>query len=237
MYQTQKMTVIVTLLAGPLVTGFAGCGSPAASVERETIQMEGDRLTNQESTGDEASAKNQTAVATFGAGCFWCVEAVFQELDGVSLVRSGYAGGAVENPTYEQVCSGATGHAEVCQITFDSSRISFQELLEVFWQTHDPTTLNRQGSDFGTQYRSVVYFHDEQQREAAERIKKKLDASGAWDQPIVTEISPLPTFYAAEEYHRDYFRLNPSQGYCQFVIRPKMDKFRKAFSDKLSPSE
>ena len=175
----------------------------------------------------------KTQVATFGAGCFWCVEAVFQELQGVSAVKSGYSGGSVINPTYEQVCSGLTGHAEVCQITYDPSVIGFEELLEVFWKTHDPTTLNRQGHDEGTQYRSVIFYHDDEQRKLAEAYKQKLDKSGAFKNRIVTEISPFAKFYPAENYHDDYFRRNPNQGYCRVVIQPKMDKFREVFQDKL----
>ncbi|MBI4563483.1 MAG: peptide-methionine (S)-S-oxide reductase MsrA [Planctomycetes bacterium] len=171
--------------------------------------------------------------ATFGAGCFWCVEAVFEELDGVLSVESGYAGGEVENPTYEQVCSGRTGHAEACRITFDPARIGYEKLLEVFWKTHDPTTLNRQGNDIGTQYRSVIFYHDEGQKVLAEKIKKELDASGAWDAPIVTEIRPFTRFFKAEEYHQDYFRRNPDKAYCRAIIAPKMEKFRKAFRDAL----
>lgn len=172
-------------------------------------------------------------LATFGAGCFWCVEAVFLELDGVESVASGYAGGSVEDPTYEQICTGMTGHAEVCQIRFDPAVISFADLLEVFWKTHDPTTLNRQGGDTGTQYRSVIFYHDANQKALAEEILGKLDASGAWDAPIVTEISPFEKFYPAEAYHQDYFRRNPEKAYCTSVIRPKMEKFRQAFAEKL----
>jgi peptide-methionine (S)-S-oxide reductase len=171
--------------------------------------------------------------ATFGAGCFWCVEAVFEELDGVLSVESGYAGGHVPNPTYEQVCSGDTGHAEVCQIKYDPARISFDTLLEVFWKTHDPTTLNRQGPDSGTQYRSVIFYHSDGQREAAEKYKKLLDESGAYDDPIVTQIVPAETFYPAERYHQGYYGSNSNQSYCRLVIRPKLDKFRKVFKDKL----
>jgi len=174
-----------------------------------------------------------TEVATLGAGCFWCVEAVFAELAGVQSVVSGYAGGSVENPTYEQVCSGRTGHAEVCQITYDPRQISFADVLEVFWKTHDPTTLNRQGADVGTQYRSAIFYHNDAQRELAEKYKQKLDASGAWTAPIVTEIVPFKKFFPAEAYHQDYFALNPNQGYCSFVIKPKLDKFRQVFADKL----
>jgi peptide-methionine (S)-S-oxide reductase len=161
------------------------------------------------------------------------VEAVFQELEGVLSVTSGYAGGDVENPTYQQVCNGTTGHAEVCQIRFDPTKISYDELLEVFWKTHDPTTLNRQGNDVGTQYRSVIFYHDEAQRELAERRKRELDEAGVWSDPIVTEISPAGKFYEAEKYHQNYYRDNPEQSYCQFIIRPKVDKFRKVFGDKL----
>ena len=177
-------------------------------------------------------AKLETA--TFGAGCFWCVEAVFQNLQGVASVVSGYAGGTVENPTYEQVCSGATGHAEVCQIHFDPARISYKELLEVFWQTHDPTTLNRQGSDEGTQYRSAIFYHSDQQRQTAELYKKELAAAKIWDRPIVTEIVPFKKFYKAEDYHQNYYRQNAGQPYCRFVITPKVDKFRKVFEKKLA---
>lgn len=176
---------------------------------------------------------NTTAVATFGAGCFWCVEAVFLDLKGVKSVVSGYSGGHVENPTYKQVCGGDTGHAEVAQITYDPDAISFEELLEVFWKTHDPTTLNRQGNDVGTQYRSVIFYHDEQQKKLAERYKQKLDASGAFKDPVVTEIVPLEKFYRAEDYHQNYFSQNESQPYCAFVVRPKVEKFRKVFADKL----
>jgi len=175
----------------------------------------------------------KTDTATFGAGCFWCVEAVFQELDGVMSVSSGYMGGAVKNPTYKEVCTGQTGHAEVARIIYDPAKISFADLLEVFWKTHDPTTLNRQGADVGTQYRSVVFYHSEEQKTEAESYKKKLDESGAWDKPLVTEISPVEIFYEAEDYHQNYYTQNGEASYCQFVIRPKMDKFRKAFADKL----
>jgi len=181
----------------------------------------------------EASAAAETRLATFGAGCFWCVEAVFQQLEGVVSVESGYAGGTVPNPTYRQVCTGTTGHAEVCQIRYDPAKISFDKLLEVFWQTHDPTTLNRQGADVGTQYRSVIFYHDDQQRDQAEKRKRDLNAAGIWNAPIVTEISPLLKFYKAEDYHQNYFRTNPQERYCQFVIRPKIEKFRKVFKDEL----
>lgn len=175
--------------------------------------------------------------ATFGGGCFWCTEAVFKELAGVRTVVSGYSGGHVEHPTYQQICTGTTGHAEVVQITYHPEKISYDELLEVFWKTHDPTTLNRQGNDVGTQYRSVVFFHTPEQQKVAESYKKKLDESGAFERPIVTQIVPLQTFYPAEDYHQDYYALNPEQGYCQVVIRPKMEKFRKVFADKLRETD
>ncbi len=171
--------------------------------------------------------------ATLGSGCFWCTEAVFQDLAGVESVVSGYAGGHIKNPAYREVCEGRTGHAEVVQITYDPEVVSFETLLEVFWKTHDPTTLNRQGNDVGTQYRSVIYYHDAEQKELAQQYKDKLNASGAFTNPIVTEISPMDTFYAAEAYHQNYFRNNPGQGYCSFVIRPKVDKFKQVFGNKL----
>jgi peptide-methionine (S)-S-oxide reductase len=171
--------------------------------------------------------------ATFGAGCFWCVEAVFQRLDGVLSVKSGYAGGKIKNPTYKEVCSGLTGHAEVCQITFDTTKVSFDELLEVFWKTHDPTTLNRQGADAGTQYRSAVFYHNEDQHKKAESYKKELDASGAFDGPITTEIVAFTNYSPAEDYHQNYFNQNGQEGYCKFVIQPKVEKFEKVFKDKL----
>ncbi len=169
---------------------------------------------------------------TFGSGCFWCTEAIFQQMKGVEQVVSGYSGGHVVNPTYEQICEKNTGHAEVCQLVYDPAVVSIPELLEVFWQTHDPTTLNRQGNDVGPQYRSVVFYHSEEQRKTAEEYKAALDASGAFPRPIVTTVEPLKNFYRAEEYHQNYYRNNPSQAYCYFVIRPKLEKFEKVFKDK-----
>ncbi len=172
-------------------------------------------------------------VATFGNGCFWCTEAVFQQLKGVIKVESGYMGGKVKNPTYREVCSGLTGHAEVIQIQYNPQEISFVELLEVFWATHDPTTLNRQGNDVGTQYRSVVFYHNEEQKTLAEQYKIKLDKSGAYKDPIVTEISSFSLFYKAENYHQDYYNQHGEEPYCRYVIQPKMDKFQKVFKDKI----
>lgn len=171
--------------------------------------------------------------ATFGTGCFWCTEAVFQELEGVEKVTSGYSGGHVDNPTYEQVCDKKTGHAEVVQIEFDPSKISFEELLEVFWKVHDPTTLNQQGADIGPQYRSAVFYKNEEQKQLAEKYKAELDKSGAFRNPIVTEISPLINFFSAEGYHQNFYNDNPTNRYCAFVVRPKLDKFEKVFKDKL----
>ncbi len=171
-------------------------------------------------------------MATLGAGCFWCVEAVFQDLEGVEKVESGYAGGDTKNPTYKQICEGTTGHAEVARVIFDPNKISFAQLLEVFFQTHDPTTLNRQGGDVGTQYRSVIFYHNEAQREAAETAKK--NAAQLWENTIVTEISPLPDYYPAEDYHQNYFNLNADKNpYCSAVIVPKVQKFRKQFKPLL----
>ena len=175
----------------------------------------------------------KTDTATFATGCFWCTEAIFQELKGVLKVTSGYSGGTVKNPSYEEVCSGITGHAECLNIVYDPKQISYDELLEVFWESHDPTSLNRQGNDVGTQYRSAVFYHDAAQKEKAEQYKAKLDKSGAYDKPIVTEITAFNNFYPAENYHQDYYRLHGSQPYCTFVIRPKVEKFEKVFKDKL----
>lgn len=171
--------------------------------------------------------------ATFGTGCFWCTEAIFQQVEGVSKVTSGYSGGKVINPTYKQVCSGTTGHAECLNIVFDPTKITFTELLEIFWQVHDPTTLNRQGNDIGTQYRSVVFYHNEEQKATIEKFKTELNKSGAWDNPVVTTLEPYVKFYPAEDYHKNYYNANTGEGYCQFVIRPKVEKFQKVFKSKL----
>jgi peptide-methionine (S)-S-oxide reductase len=179
---------------------------------------------------------SNTELATFGSGCFWCSEAVFSELEGVTKVEPGYSGGSVANPSYEQVCTDSTGHAEVAQVTFDPAVISYRELLEVLFSTHDPTTLNRQGGDEGTQYRSVIFFHNDQQRKEAEGIIKELTDEKVFRSPIVTEVTPLRIFYPAEDYHREYFRRNTSQPYCQAVIAPKLTKFRAHFKAKLKKS-
>ncbi|UOQ51547.1 peptide-methionine (S)-S-oxide reductase MsrA [Hymenobacter cellulosivorans] len=174
--------------------------------------------------------------ATFGGGCFWCTEAVFQNLNGVQKVVSGYTGGRIANPTYKEVCSGLTGHNEVIQVTYDPQVISYEELLEVFWKTHDPTTLNRQGNDVGTQYRSGIYFQNAEQQRLAEQYKQKLTEANAFDQPITTEIVPLKEFYPAEDYHQNYYNLNGNQPYCQFVVKSKVDKVKAVFGDKLKKS-
>lgn len=171
--------------------------------------------------------------ATFGSGCFWCTEAIFERIEGVKSVVSGYAGGTVVNPSYKDITSGTTGHAECTQIMYDPNIVSYDELLEIFWKTHDPTTLNRQGNDVGTQYRSVVFYHNKEQKEKAEFYKNKLTEEKIWDDPIVTEITALEKFYEAEDYHQEYYENNPNQGYCTFVITPKVEKFEKIFKDKL----
>jgi len=171
--------------------------------------------------------------ATFGSGCFWCTEAIFELVEGVSDVVSGYAAGDTKNPTYKEVTSGTTNHAEVVSITYDPSIVSYLELLEIFWRTHDPTTLNRQGADVGTQYRSIILYHDSDQKRLSEETLKKLDESGAWNSPIVTKIEKLENFYPAEQYHQNYYELNPNNSYCSYVISPKINKFKKAFSDIL----
>ena len=172
--------------------------------------------------------------ATLGGGCFWCLEAVFELVRGVTAVKSGYAGGSTREPTYEQVCSGATGHAEVVQVTFDPKSISYREILEIFFSIHDPTTPDRQGADVGTQYRSAIFTHSDEQAEVARSLVAELEAQGLWSDPIVTEISPLDRFYPAERYHDEYYRRNPNQGYCRIVIGPKLAEFRKSFAHRLS---
>jgi len=175
--------------------------------------------------------KQDTAI--FASGCFWCTEAIFDEVEGVKKAESGYTGGHIKNPSYREVCNETTGHAEAVRIIYDPEMISYQELLEIFFMTHDPTTLNRQGADAGTQYRSAIFYHSEVQKKTAESIIQELNSSGAWDDPIVTEVTAADTFYLAEDYHQDYFTKNPSAAYCSFVIGPKLEKFKKVFSEKL----
>lgn len=182
---------------------------------------------------DNIPAGKKTDTATFGTGCFWCTEAVFQELKGVLKATSGYTGGHVANPSYEEVCTGTTGHAEALQIIYDPAVITYDELLEVFWEAHDPTSLNRQGNDVGTQYRSAIFYHNDEQKEKAEHYKAELNKSGAYDKPIVTEITGVTKFYPAEDYHQNYYNTHGSQPYCYLVIRPKVEKFEKVFKNKL----
>jgi peptide-methionine (S)-S-oxide reductase len=172
-------------------------------------------------------------VATLAGGCFWCIEGVFREVNGVENVVSGYTGGTTVNPTYEQVCTGKTGHAESVQVSFNPSKLSYREILEIFFSVHDPTTLNRQGADVGTQYRSAIFYHNEQQKRVAEELIRELSKANLWDRPIVTQIVPLDTFYPAEDYHQEYFSRNPEQAYCQMVISPKISKFRKQWTEHL----
>ncbi len=221
----------------------ASPGSPALSEQPGQTQVAD--VTGADSNGKKEmeatvsvvaqSTKKKVETATFGSGCFWCVEAVFELLDGVESVESGYCNGSVPNPSYEDVCTGRTGHAEVIRLTYDPSVISFEELLEVFWNSHDPTTLNQQGADYGTQYRSGVYYHSEDQKQLALAYKKKLNDEKVFDDPVVTEVVKAAEFYPAEDYHQDYFTLNPTKGYCRAVINPKVDKVRKVFADKLKP--
>lgn len=182
---------------------------------------------------NQSGSQDGMEVTTLGGGCFWCLEAVFVELQGVEKVESGYSGGTVPDPSYEQVCTGTTGHAEVAQITFDPDVISLREILQVFFATHDPTTLNRQGADVGTQYRSVIFYHDEEQKNIAEKMIEELNSANIWPNPIVTEVEPLEDYYKAEDYHQDYYKYNKQQPYCQAVITPKLAKFRKNFAEKL----
>jgi len=190
----------------------------------------------EQGTNGPTRSGNGREVATLAGGCFWCLEAVYEQLRGVEKVESGYAGGHVPNPTYRQVTTGKTGHAEVVQLTYDPAVVSFRELLEVFFTIHDPTTLNRQGADVGPQYRSAIFYHDEAQRQVAEEVIREMEAAAIWDNPIVTEVSPLEAFYRAEDYHQEYYRNNPYQPYCQVVIAPKVSKFRQKYLANLKPT-
>jgi len=180
-------------------------------------------------SSETKNPNSNSDTATFGMGCFWCSEAIFQQIKGVTSITSGFSGGTVKNPSYREVCMGTTGHAEVVQVTYNPAEVSYDELLKAFWLAHDPTTLNRQGADEGTQYRSVIFYHSNYQKDLAEKYKKELDSSGAFNNPIVTEISPYTSFYKAEDYHQDYYNQNSSAPYCQIVIAPKLEKFKKVF--------
>lgn len=212
-----------SILAGALfMLNLLACAHEADQVKQPVYQS---------NTMD--STTTDSATATFGAGCFWCVEAVFQQLEGVDTVISGYAGGNVANPSYREVCYGKTGHAEVCRIVYNPKKITYNDLLQALFMSHDPTTLNRQGNDVGTQYRSVIFYHNDAQKAEAEKVIAALNAAHVFDAPIVTEVSPLNNFYLAEDYHQNYFNQNGEESYCRFVIKPKVEKFRKVFKDKL----
>lgn len=222
------MKKLLSILATVFTVGtFTACAQTPA---------EGDSTTSKTDSTKKESMTIMNPVydtATFGAGCFWCVEAQFQLLDGVISVSSGYSGGSVKNPTYHDVCTGTTGHAEVCQIVFDTTKISYDEMLAAFWQSHDPTQLNRQGNDHGTQYRSVIYYHNDEQKKKAEHYKAELTKENTWGAPIVTEISAATVFYKAEAYHQNYYNQNGSESYCQYVVKPKVEKFKKVFKEKM----
>lgn len=224
MYMKPYPSILRTFAIPLLAMGFSACeGNMAQAVT----------TTNSDDNMTTRTPMEGMETITLGAGCFWCVEAIFLELKGVKSVTSGYMGGHVKDPSYREVCNGTTGHAEVAQVVFDPNVLSLDELLEVFWQTHDPTTLNRQGADVGTQYRSAIFYHTEEQRRTAEGYRAELDKSGAFRGPIVTEITAATVFYPAEDYHQNYYAQNGEQGYCQMVIRPKLDKLHKVFADKL----
>jgi peptide-methionine (S)-S-oxide reductase len=228
MKRKQIVKIAVTFVAA--IFFVTACGqSKNTGTNTETMKTE------ETTTQPIVTHSNEQTIdtATFGAGCFWCVEAVFQRLDGVMSIKSGYSGGSVKNPSYREVCNGTTGHAEVCQIVYDKTKVSFDELLEVFWKTHDPTTLNMQGNDHGTQYRSAIFYHNEEQKTKAEAYKKELNAAKVYPNPIVTEITAFTNYYPAEEYHQNYYNQNGSEGYCKFVIQPKVEKFEKIFKDKM----
>jgi peptide-methionine (S)-S-oxide reductase len=216
-----------------LILSLANCNTPEKSIQNQEPMTQTDSSADTNAiTQEKLLMTDSSEIATLGAGCFWCVEAVFQDLKGVSKVESGYSGGNVKNPTYREVTSGTTGHAEVCHIHFDPREISFEEILEIFWTTHDPTTLNRQGADVGTQYRSAIFYHNETQKAKAEKSKAEI-ATQLWDKPIVTEITPFTSFYVAEDYHQNYYSENMGEPYCQIVIAPKILKMRQKYADKL----
>jgi peptide-methionine (S)-S-oxide reductase len=226
-----KAPLVMALVSVFSVLELTACAQKANYEKSQTFQSM--NATASAPANPATSTEQGSQTATFGTGCFWCTEAQFQQLDGVTAVASGYSGGQIPNPTYKAVCTGTTGHAEVIQLQYDPAKISFDELLAAFWQAHDPTTLNRQGADVGTQYRSVIFYHNDEQKAKAEEYKKKLNEENAFGKPVVTEISPYTTFYKAEDYHQNYYNENGSQPYCSMVIAPKLDKFKKVFADKL----
>ena len=225
--EARKISIMSNWISGV----FAGILSFTSCAEKSQTQSMG--IADERTVANASYTTEKYDTAYFGTGCFWCTEAIFQRLKGVAKVMSGYSGGNVPNPTYEEVCTGTTGHAESCMVVYDPSIVSYDELLEVFWKTHDPTTLNRQGNDVGTQYRSVIFYTNEQQKEKAEHYKTELDKSGAFSKPVVTAIEPYKNFYSAEDYHQNYYNSNSGQMYCRFVIAPKVEKFEKVFHDKL----
>ena len=227
-----RYQIIAGIAVGLLAAAYAGKLLMSKTTPHQSATS--DTLKPSTATTDASPANLETV--TFGSGCFWCTEAMFQNLRGVKTAVSGYSGGRTPNPTYEQICGGNTGHAEVVQVTFDPDAISLADLLRVFWRTHDPTTLNRQGHDSGTQYRSAIFYHNDEQRTVAEQYKAQLEKSNAFSAPIVTEITPFENFYPAENYHQKYFDLNPGASYCNVVIQPKVEKFNKEFADLLETS-
>lgn len=240
---TSSMAFSWSACMGMLLACLFGCGTSTPAESSELLRpsnasepVAASVESNQESATEEGE-EPQMEVATFANGCFWCTEAVFAEVKGVISAESGYIGGSVANPTYRQVCTGFTGHAEAVRVTYDANVITYPELLEIFWKTHDPTTLNRQGADVGTQYRSAIFYHNDEQKRIAEEYKQKLNDAGIWNRPIVTTLEEATEFYVAEDYHQDYYKLNSQQGYCQAVIVPKLEKFREVFANKLKTEE
>ncbi len=225
-------TILLAATVFALLLTITGCGNSASSRDWSASNNRSDSPRKGASM-KSSDGKTNLQLATFGNGCFWCSEAIFQRLEGVEKVMPGYSGGHVDNPAYEQVCTGTTGHAESIQITFDPAKISYDELLEVFWKTHDPTTKNRQGNDVGPQYRSVIFYHNAGQKRLAESYRAKLNEEKIWDQPIVTEITAFSKFWPAEDYHQNYYDNNPSKGYCALIITPKVEKFKKIFKNRL----
>ncbi len=225
---TAKYIVFFSLI------GFAvACGQTKTTEQKSKNEVSKVEVVKAKPEGLQKSMEKNLDTTTLGAGCFWCIEAVFQRLNGIQSVKSGYSGGAIKNPSYKEVCMGVTGHAEVAQIIFDKNVVSFDEILEVFWKTHDPTTLNQQGADRGTQYRSAIFYHSEEQKQIAEKYKAELNKSGAFSDPIVTEITKFENYYPAEDYHQNYYNQNGGESYCRYVIQPKVEKFEKVFKDKL----
>jgi peptide-methionine (S)-S-oxide reductase len=233
MSQRLLLSVFSLVSVFAVISSFTFFSPSCAQRENPNKTMSFTNSLNSAGTAGEMTGSANLDTATFGTGCFWCTEAIFQQLKGVKKVSSGYSGGHVKNPSYKEVCEGTTGHAECIEVVYDPKEISYDELLEVFWQTHDPTTLNRQGNDVGTQYRSVIFYHSPGQKQKAEKYKAELDKSGAFDNPIVTEIAPASAFYVAEDYHQNYYNNNGSQPYCYFVIKPKLEKFEKVFKSKM----